>query len=51
MIYRTRSEHVNKYTTDEPMIYRTRNEHVNKYTTDVVVQFDYKYDAYCLWYL
>jgi hypothetical protein len=34
MIYHTRGEHANHYTTDEPMIYRTRGEHANHYTTD-----------------
>ena len=37
-IYRTRDEHANHYTTDEPTIYHTRDEHANHYTTDVVKQ-------------
>jgi cell wall-associated NlpC family hydrolase len=36
MIYHTRGEHANHYTTDEPMIYCTRGEHANHYTTDAV---------------
>jgi hypothetical protein len=36
MIYHTRDEHANHYTTDEPIIYHTRDEHANHYTTDAV---------------
>jgi hypothetical protein len=36
MIDRTRGEHINYYTTDEPMIDRTRGEHINYYTTDAI---------------
>ena len=34
MIYHTRGEHANHYTTDEPTIYHTQDEHANHYTTD-----------------
>jgi hypothetical protein len=37
MIYHTRGEHPNHYTTYEPMIYHTRGEHPNHYTTYVVI--------------
>ena len=37
-IYRTRDEHANHYTTDEPTIYHTRGEHANHYTTDAVLK-------------
>jgi hypothetical protein len=36
MFDRTRGEHINYYTTDEPMIDRTRGEHINYYTTDAI---------------
>ena len=37
MIYHTRGEHPNHYTTYEPMIYHTRGEQPNHYTTYVVI--------------
>jgi hypothetical protein len=41
MIYHTRGEQANHYTTDEPMIYHIRGEQANHYTTAALLNMSH----------